>query len=119
MTIEPIDKYFGIPLSEWINRIPNELESDAVGLWQIVIAGKDNFGLSGEDLKRFVERGVATLLRNGATPVRASSRSDAFWEKQFFYGENEEDIVKNVILEWINLGRDPDQDDLWFSRLDS
>lgn len=35
MTTEPVDRFFGVPMSEWIARLPNELDVDAVGLWQI------------------------------------------------------------------------------------
>lgn len=62
-----VDKYFGIPLSEWIERTPNELEMDAVGLWQIVPVGRESFGLEGEALKDFVRRSVIAPRISGAT----------------------------------------------------
>lgn len=75
MSIEPVDKYFGIPLSEWIKRTPNELEVDAVGFWQIVPVGRDSFGLEGGELNDFVRRSIIALLEKGAAPVRPSINS--------------------------------------------
>lgn len=118
MTSEPIDKYFGIPLGEWVSRIPKELEVDAVGLWQIVPVGRDNFGLSGERLRDFVTRGVVALLSAGAVPVRPSSEKDVFWVRQTCFGIGIDEIAKNVVEEWEKSGVDPDQDGLWFTLLD-
>ena len=117
MTSEPIDKYFGVPLSEWVSRIPNELEVDAVGLWQIVPVGRDNFELSGECLREFVTRGVVALLSAGAVPVRPSPEKNVFWVRQSCYGVGVEEIAKNVVEEWEKSGTDPDQDGLWFALL--
>lgn len=118
MTREPIDKYFGIPLCEWVSRIPNELEVDAVGLWQIVPVGRDNFELSGERLSDFVMRGVVALLKSGAIPVRPSPERDVFWVRQTGYGVGVDEIARNVVSEWEMSGIDPDQDGLWFALLD-
>jgi hypothetical protein len=117
MTSEPIDRYFGVPLSEWVSRIPNELEADAVGLWQIVPVGRDNFGLSGERLRDFVRRGVVALLSAGAVPVRPASEKESFWQRQSSYGVGVEEIADNVVEEWERSGSDPDQDGLWFALL--
>lgn len=118
MTVEPVDKYFGVPLSEWIDRIPNELEIDAVGLWQIVPVGRDSFDLNDEGLRDFVRRGVVALLKRGAVPVRPAQEEGVFWVQQNCYGDDIEDIANNVIAEWEKSGVDPDEDGLWFALLD-
>jgi len=118
MTEEHVDKYFGIPMSEWIDRIPNELEADAVGLWQIVTAGKDNFDLAGEDLKSFVKLGILALLKKGARPVAPSQEPGKFWELNVCYGENPNDIAENIVGEWLKSETDPDEDGLWFALLE-
>lgn len=118
MTTEPVDKYFGISLSEWIERTPNELEMDAVGLWQIVPVGRESFGLEGDALRDFVRRSIVTLIRRGASPARPSVEKDKFWDKQDKYGTSPEEIADNVLIELINSGADPNEDGLWFALID-
>jgi hypothetical protein len=115
MTNEPIDKYFGIPLSEWIDKTPNELEVDAVGLWQIIPVGRDSFGLQGLPLDDFVRRSIVALICRGAVPVRPAAAEQGFWARQFQYGESAEEIATKIIEEWKASGIDPDQDGVWFS----
>jgi hypothetical protein len=49
MNNERVD-YDGTPMSEYIASIPEELPRDAVGLWQIVPAGRNGFRLTGTEL---------------------------------------------------------------------
>lgn len=51
--------------------IPNKLEGDSVGLWQIIPVGEDGFGLSGDHLENFAYQCVLALLQQGAIPIRA------------------------------------------------
>lgn len=115
MTKEPVDKYFGISIREWIEMTPNELEVDAVGLWQIVPVGRDSFGLAGDELKGFVWKSVVALVEKGAAPARMSSENDKYWDWQTQYGESPEDIADSVIKEWVDSGVDPEMNGLWFS----
>jgi hypothetical protein len=50
----PTHKFWGTPLNEWIERIPNELPRDAVGLWQIVSDGRYGFELKEDALIDFI-----------------------------------------------------------------
>jgi len=118
MTIEPVDKYFGIPLSEWIERTPNELEFDAVGLWQIVSTGQENFDLDKEALKDFVRRSVVALVKRGAVPALPSSAEGKYWEKQCQYGNVPEEIASNIISEWQRSEKITDENGLWFTLMD-
>lgn len=115
MTREPVDRDFGIPLSEWIERIPNELEMDAVGLWQIVPVGRESFYLEGDALTDFVMRSVIALIKRGAVPVRPAADKENFWEIQTQYGKLPEEIARNVVNEWQQYGMDPTEDGLWFT----
>ena len=119
MTAEPVNKYFGTPLSEWIDRIPNELEMDAVGFWQIIADGRDGFELTGDMLRDYVRRALAALLKRGAVPVLPSCEEGVFWVPQDSYGNNVDSMVCNIIDEWERAGVDPDHDGLWFALLDS
>ncbi|WVT77635.1 hypothetical protein QM996_24720 (plasmid) [Sinorhizobium chiapasense] len=117
MTSEPVNKYFGTPLSEWIERVPNELDMDAVGLWQVVETGRDGFELSGVDLRDFVLKCVQALLKSGAVPVFASTSSEKFWEKQLGYSDDADCAAREIVDEWTESGTDPDQDGLWFAKI--
>lgn len=113
MSNEPIDKYFGIALSDWIARTPNELENDAVGLWQLVSVGRLSFDLAGPDLEDFVKRSIAALLSRGAMPVRAAEGGR--WQVQPEYGSDPEEVINAVTHEWLSSKVDPDEDGLWFA----
>lgn len=115
MTQDPIDKNFGIPLGEWIERIPNELGMDAVGLWQIVRAGRYSFDLNDDALRDFVRRGIVALLKRGAVPARPSHEPNIFWVPQECYGDDPDSIADSIVEEWESSRVDPDQDGLWFS----
>ncbi len=118
MSIEPVDKYFGISLSEWIERTPNELEFDAVGFWQLVATGRDSFGLEGNALKDFAKRSIIALLKKGAVPVRPSEDEGKLWEEQAQYGNGLEEVAHNIIREWESSRVDPDYDGIWFALID-
>ena len=111
MNLEPKDKYFGVPLSEWIKKIPNELEIDAVGLWQLFASGNDSFGLEGESLFMFLGQAIAALLEKGAKPVRSINGT---WVVQNQYGRENNLIIENLLSE-LKKGAAPDEDGVWFS----
>lgn len=116
MSNEPLDKYFGISVSEWINRIPNELEVDAVSLAQIVGFGRDGYGLSGSCLNKFVYDAIMALLKKGAKPVRALNKDK--WVIQDYYGGLNADIAKAVVDEWLSCEKNMENNylwDIWFS----
>lgn len=113
MNNEPVNKYFGTPMSEWIARVPNELGVDAVGLWQIIPVGADHFGLSGAELEDFSRRCIVALLEKGAVPVRPAP-SPIFWEPDSAYQGSHEDIARQVVDEWKSNRLVPDHDGLWF-----
>ena len=69
MNSEPTHSYFGTPLSEWISLIPNELEDDAVGLWQIIPTLRKAFGLEGAELERAIREALAKLLARGTKRI--------------------------------------------------
>ncbi|WP_076520255.1 hypothetical protein [Achromobacter sp. MFA1 R4] len=114
MTREPVDKYFGIRLSDWIERLPNELDVDAVGLWQIIPVGMDSFGLEGNDLDLFAYRCIMALLQKGAVPVRAIKGAPG-WVPDLAYRGPHEDIANQIVREWRSSKLAPDHDGLWFS----
>ncbi len=101
---------------EYIQTVSGELPIDAVGLWQIVPAGRQRFGLSGDDLTEFVRRCVFALLAYGAKPVTGGGGTKYDWILQSQYGETKEEIIDEVVKEWLALGAaDCDPGGLWFA----
>jgi hypothetical protein len=118
MNSEPVD-YDGTPMSEYIASIPDELPRDAVGLWQIVPAGRSGFLLTGTDLVDFVRRAIYALLDAGALPVRGSPGSGFDWIVQKQYGTGTSQITEAIINEWAAMPDDPlilCGQGVWFAR---
>ncbi len=115
MKSEPLHKIFHIPMSEWLSSIPNELEDDAVGLWQIIPVGRSDFGLEGEALIKYVREALLKLLLKGARPVEGAVDGVHYWRLRNDYGNDPEKIADAVIVEWISSGRDPDPSGIWFA----
>jgi hypothetical protein len=114
MTSEPVDRYSGSPLSEWIATLPNEFEFDAVSLWEIIPGLRDSFGLEGGALEHAIRQALAEVLARGARPVVGCSE-DGSWRETTRYGDSPNDIINAVIAEWHRMGRDPDVGDVWFA----
>lgn len=115
LNLYAIDR-FGQTVMEYIETVPGELPIDAVGLWQIVPAGRQGFGLSGDDLTDFVRRCIHALLACGAKPVIGGKGTKYDWLFQPQYGESSEDIVNAIINEWLAAGSgDCDPGGLWFA----
>lgn len=119
MTSEPLHHMYGTPMSEWLSRIPNELPRDAVGMFQIVPAGRDGFQLKGADLVDFIRRAIYGLLDAGALPVRGGGGTDYFWIAQHQYGIDKFSMTEAIIKEWIAMPDDPlvlCGEGVWFAR---
>lgn len=116
MSVEPVNKYNGGKLNDWLKLFPNELDVDAVGFWQVVSTMCRGFGLSGSDLDQAVRDALHALLARGALPV-VGSMSDGIgcWAYTPRYGEEASAIVEAVIAEWHAMKRDPDVGDVWFA----
>ncbi|GHT89143.1 hypothetical protein AGMMS49543_28070 [Betaproteobacteria bacterium] len=107
---------FGQTAMEYIRTVSGELPDDAVGLWQIVPAGRHGFSLSGDDLIEFIRQCVLALLEHGAKPVVGGGGTLYDWLLQPQYGESNEDIVSAVLDEWLAAGAtDCDPGGLWFA----
>lgn len=110
MSIQNIKNEDGITISEWIGKIPNELEYDYVGLWQIVQTGKYKFGLLGPELTAFARLAVTALLDRGAVPVDGPNP-----KRETKYGTSNEQIIDNIVGIWLrDNAPDPDVGDVWF-----
>ncbi|EIM30608.1 hypothetical protein MicloDRAFT_00008580 [Microvirga lotononidis] len=117
MTEEPKHWYYGTPMSEHIKRVADELPIDAVGMWQIVPGGRQGFKLEGDALIDFVRRCIAELLSRGAVPVVGGGLDGEHeWIVQRQYGSTPEEIIDNVVREWLaNGAKDEDPGGLWFA----
>jgi hypothetical protein len=104
-------------MSDYIVQVANELPIDAVGMWQIVPGGHNGFDLEGDALTDYVRRCVVELLSRGAVPVFGGGPDGPHdWIVQRQYGSRPEEIVENVIREWLaNGAQDEDPGGLWFA----
>ncbi|MGO4571547.1 hypothetical protein [Microvirga sp. 2TAF3] len=103
-------------MSEHIKSVADELPIDAVGMWQIVPGGRHGFKLEGEALTDFVRRCIAELLSRSAVPVVGGGDTGYFWIEQKQYGSKPQDIIDNVVREWLaNGAKDEDPGGLWFA----
>ena len=107
MSKELLHKRYGTPMSEWIELVPGELTQDAVGIFQIVPAGRDGYGLTGSDLSEFVRRCIHGLLDAGAVPVRGGKGTGYGWILQKQYGTSKSEITEALIAEWLAMPDDP------------
>ncbi len=116
MTEEPRHRRFGDTMSDYIVQVANELPIDAVGMWQIVPGGRHDFDLEGEALTDYVRRCIAEILSRGAIPVIGGGGTDYYWVPQPQYGSKPDEIIENVIREWLaNGAQDEDPGGLWFA----
>lgn len=116
MKLDIRHKLYGHTIAEHIRTVPDELPVDAVGLWQIVPAGRDGFDLSGDDLAEFVHRCLLALLERGAKPVVSGGGTKYDWILQSQYGEANEEIANAIVNEWLATGAiDPNPGGLWFA----
>jgi hypothetical protein len=111
------DRYYNRTVEQAVADFPGELDVDAVGLWQIVPAGRDGFGFEGLDLNDFIRRCIHALIDAGAVPVKSGKGTDYEWIAQEQYGKSKESIAEAVIAEWLKA---PDDQDVlfrvWFAR---
>jgi hypothetical protein len=116
MKLDARHKLYGHTIAEHIQTVPDELPVDAVGLWQIVPAGRYGFELSGDDLTEFVRRCVLALLGRGAKPVVGGGGTEYDWILEPKYGEADEEVANAVVREWLATGAgDADPGGLWFA----
>jgi hypothetical protein len=117
MKIDKIkSKFSNQTVRSWLKKMPNELEIDAIGLWQIIPAGVHNFGLSGNELEEFTQRAIIAILERGGLPAIGYNSADGGgWKRAIEYGETNSEIVRNIVQKWLyEIGRKPEVDDIWF-----
>lgn len=99
-------------LGEWLHSFPNNLDADAVGLWQIIPTGRTEFELEGKDLQEFTRQALQGLFRRGVLPVLGHSGR---WIVDPSYGAVEKEIISNILAKWTDEGSpEPDVEDVWF-----
>lgn len=117
MTVgEPRHRHWGTPLSDWIRRVPHELEVDAIGLWQIVPVLKHDFALTGVSLQSATARCIERILERGARVVQGSAHPGQFWEYVLeFRDGNATEAADRIAREWADRDDEPGFGDLWFA----
>ncbi len=113
MTRDLIDKDFGIPMSEWISRIPNNLEYDIVGLWEIIPTGRERFDLAGDDLVDFVRRCFVGVLDHGGK-FKCGLNDHPNWKSIEDFSGTSAEIASRLVDAWTRSETEPDWYELWF-----
>jgi hypothetical protein len=108
-------RYEGLTIDEWIDAGLEELARDAIGLWHIVLDGREGFGLSGPELIDFVRRNLLALFAHGAKPVIGDVDHIYIWRPLTKYGDEPHQMADAIIDEWLKSGRDPDYGGIWFA----
>lgn len=108
------DKYSGETIKEYMDGLPEDLQIDAIGLWHVVVFGREGFGLSGDNLVSFVRRAIVALLAAGAKPVVGATDGVHCWTLAD-YGDTVDEICDAMITEWVRSRRDPGVGDVWFA----
>lgn len=117
MTVgDPLHRLWGTPLSDWIRGVPNELEVDAIGLWQIVPVFRHDFGLTGEALQSATARCIERILERGARVVQGSGHPGQVWEyAPDFCDGTATEAADRIAREWAYRDDEPGFGDLWFA----
>jgi hypothetical protein len=113
---EPRERETGATIDEFLRVAPDELQIDAVGMWQIVAMGKGGFELTDAQLVEFVRRYIRVLLEHGAKPVVGVRSGPTHWLVQEQYGSMSADIEDAVIDKWQRSPEIAEPGGLWFAR---
>jgi hypothetical protein len=105
----------GISDGEWIQRSLDEARSDPVGMWQMVRAGRDGFGLTGVDLHDFVRNFIVEMVAGGAVPIIGDKSAPFGWSRVSSHGVKPVDVASSLVNEWTQSGGEPDVDGVWFA----
>lgn len=77
--------------------------------------GRRGFGLEGDALTDYVRRQLTEIMARGAVPVIGGDKGH-YWIPQPQYGSRPEEIVENVVREWLERGgTEEDPGWLWFA----
>ena len=89
-------------LNDEINYFIIELDTDAVGLWQIY-KRKGKYNLSDNEFMKFMHGVIVSLMENGAVPVISQYSKkiiDYDWEEINSLGILPKDIADNIVAKW-------------------
>jgi hypothetical protein len=111
----------GSTISDWISRMPNDIDDIGIGLTLVVMVGRHNFELEGDELIDFVRRSIYALLERGGKPRHWGSPSHPNRDIPLHYGnDTNEEIVEGVIADWLASGAgDLEWGDFWFALPDT
>ena len=71
--------------------------------------------LEGDALTDYVRRQIAVLLARGAVPVLGGGGTEHYWIVQRQYGSRPDEILDNVMREWLAQGCTDEDPWLWFA----
>lgn len=105
----------GLSDIEWFRRATDEATRDPVGMWQMVKAGRDGFGLTGLALDDFVREFIIELVKSGAVPVIGDRAAKFGWRPLQLHGADPKSLADSLVDDWHRAKSDPDVDGVWFA----
>ncbi|WP_431286655.1 hypothetical protein [Roseateles chitinivorans] len=105
----------GLSDAEWMQRSLDGARSDPIGMWQMVRAGREGFGLSGAPLEDFVQRFITEMITGGAEPIVGDDAAEFGWISADRPGGSPKETAEALVEEWTRSGVDPDVDGVWFA----
>ncbi|RJF94907.1 hypothetical protein D3874_03590 [Oleomonas cavernae] len=105
----------GISDFEWFRATVNEAQSDPVGMWSMIRAGREGFALNGGELEDFVRRFVVEMITAGAVPIKGDKKAPFGWSPVPRYGGEPAKVADSLIGEWQESKSDPGLDGIWFA----
>ena len=109
----------GSLVGEYFELTATQLQYDTVGMWEMVPAGRQAYGLSGADLDEFLRRFIIALMARGAKPVRVVVIRPGYWAfvEQTQYGTSPLEIANASVADWHSSGNpNPEWDWVKFAR---
>ncbi len=85
------------PVDEWLDELPSNFDYDPIGMWELLAAGRDGYGLAGDELVHFLRRAVRRLLEYGARPARTVDDGPFYWIAEVKYGETADEILDKLM----------------------
>ncbi|GGD93273.1 hypothetical protein GCM10011390_10060 [Aureimonas endophytica] len=97
--MDVVENFHDWTASEWIRRIPLDIEDDRVSLWDLLgIAG--GLGLDTATRVEFISHCLRSLLDAGAVPVEPTMWAWPPFRRTDRFGTKRDEIVENVIADW-------------------
>jgi hypothetical protein len=101
---------------DYMLAIAKQSAYETIGMWEIIPAGRQAFGLTGSQLSEFIRQFIFVLITSGWVPVKVDTSVPGHWKwvEQEQYGSAPDVISVAIVDEWKSVGYiDPEWDSEW------